>query len=69
MDKVIEMPMDISYEGGEAERMIFGIVLNESMLDNTDQYHNDDNIFYYLTMRDYYKVCSGIQIEQEWKVV
>lgn len=66
--QVTEMPMDISYDGGKAERVTFGIVLNETMLDSAELYANDDNIFFYLTLKEYYKLCSGVRLSQEWEL-
>lgn len=66
---VVEIELDISFNGGTDETVLFGVVADETYLTDTDNYENDDNIFYYLTLNEYYRVCSGEQITNEWKVV
>lgn len=67
--QVVEIPLDISYSGGAEERVTVGVVLDEADLILTEEYSNDDNIFYYLTIQEYFELCAGKKVSDEWEIL
>jgi hypothetical protein len=69
---VIAMPMQVKFKSEtHTESMLFGIVPNGYDMDSIHlDYADDDKIFFYLTMSDYYGVLAGrIVLADEWEVV
>lgn len=69
---VIAMPMPVKFKlDNSTENMLFGIVPNGYDMDTLHlEYAEDNKIFLYITMSNYYGLLSGrVVLSDEWEVV